>query len=80
MMTPQWTWRNNPRFYCGNVMMWCTCHGFTKGYAIKLHRIISISTRTHEGRRMFWLQFGDKAAIEHAMPEAWKMAADRVQN
>jgi len=80
MMVPQWTWRNNSRFYCGHIMMWCSRHGYTKGYAIKLHHVISISTRLHEGRRTVWIKFGKAAAIYHGTPEEWKIATDRSQN
>ena len=66
----------NKWFYAGEVRAWCECHGFTRGWSVKVHNVFGITIRKHAPRVIF--RFGQDAKIVYATPERWKMAGDRI--
>lgn len=70
------TWRKNRRFYAGRTLSWCECHGFTKGWAVKVHGVLGVTYRRHYP--WVWMQFGSAAKIEYASANQWQMMNERT--
>lgn len=62
--------------YIGEVRCACNCHGFWRGYSLKIKDVISITFGGH--RPWIWILTGTKAKIDYGTPDAWKMWGDRI--